>query len=251
MNGNVLALSLTLVNQKWFIYSFSEVHMKNMALIITISLTLSSTMTLASSQTRLNKISKNASYILEELTTMSDNSIPLSLLENAECVATIPNVMKIGFVFGVRHGEGLVSCRYNNSWSNPSFIYLTGGSWGPQIGIESVDLVLVFVRKNAVDKFSHDNFTLGADLAVSAGPLGRHAIIGTDYKLNSAVYSYSRARGLFLGLAIDGSSISIAHTDNATVYGANLPPSSILRTDGVLAPNLVYDYVYALQKFAK
>lgn len=138
-------------------------------------------------------------------------------------------MIRAGFVIGAKYGKGLVSCRTNNGWSHPSYIELVGGSWGAQIGVQSVDLVLVFVRANAADVMSRGNFTLGADASIAAGPIGRGAQVGTDYKLSSEIYSYSVVRGLFAGIALQGTSVQVDRSANRAVYG-NIDPYDLLTT---------------------
>lgn len=217
------------------------------------ALTLIGLMSFSASAASVEKLAARAdkaAMVLHESTKLSDRSIPLSLLHRATCVATIPNVIKAGFVFGGRYGEGLVSCRTARGWSAPSYINLAGGSWGLQIGVQSTDLVLVFTRPNAMSKFMKDNFTLGADASVSAGPIGRSAQAGTDYQLSSEIYSYSKSRGLFAGLALEGSTLQIAKKSNAKIYGSHKAASAILTTAGNRAPRAVWSYVQALENMA-
>ena len=141
-----------------------------------------------------------ATTVLGEIMSAPDQGIPGSLLARAGCVAVIPNVRKVGFIFGGRYGRGLVSCRTEGGWSRPSFVSLTGGSFGFQIGVQSTDLVLVFVNREAAERLLGNQFTLGADASVSAGPVGRTAEAGTDVTLRTEIYAYSRSRGAFAGV---------------------------------------------------
>lgn len=221
--------------------------MKNFFKVITFTLTtLLSVTTLASSLHELAQKTDNASAALLDILAMPDREAPLSLLAKATCVATVPNVIRAGFIFGARYGKGMVSCRLNDGWSRPSFIEIHGGSWGAQIGVQSVDLVLVFVRPDAMQKFSKSNFTLGADASIAVGPVGRDAQAGTDYKLESEIYSYSRARGFFAGLTIQGTSITVSKADNAQVYGYETNAYELLTSDGRTSPNEVVRYVNSL-----
>ena len=200
----------------------------------------------ADSVGKLADKANNAAVVLQEVTNMKDHEIPVSLLNKATCVATFPQVVRAGFIFGARYGKGLVSCRMGDGWSNPSFVELAGGSWGLQAGIEAVDLVLVFVRPNAVEKFYQTNFTLGVNATIAIGPVGRDAQAGTDYQLNSEIYSYSRTRGLYAGLTLDGTILSVDHSANATIYGAEMKASSILTAKTYLTPETVWPYVNTL-----
>ncbi len=184
----------------------------------------------ANNQKEYMKIANAAAGILEETIHMPDRGIPHSLVSNAKCVASIPNVVSAGLVFGARYGKGLVSCRIDeNHWSRPSYLTIAGGSWGLQIGIESTDVILVFMNPNAIELLSHDNFTLGGDASVAAGPIGRNAQMGTDYKLTSEVYSYSRSRGLFAGLTFSGSLLKSDENFNSMAYGS-VPAHQLLST---------------------
>jgi len=204
----------------------------------------------AASLTQLEKKSTDAGRVLEEIMNISDKTIPEDLLQRAVCVATIPDIIRVGFVFGARYGTGLVSCRIPGGWSQPSFISIKGGSWGAQIGIASVDLVLVFIRENAIEKFSKNNLTVGVDAAVAVGPVGRDAQAGTDYQLNSEIYSYSRARGIFAGLAIQGTLLNVKNKDNAKIYGPSVKTKDILSTSGAKTPANVMPYIHALMTYA-
>ena len=198
----------------------------------------------------LREKSLRASQVLDEVVKISDNSIPKSLLEKAVCIATIPDVIRGGFVFGARVGSGLVSCRTNGGWSQPSYLKVAGGSWGLQIGIASVDMVLVFVSKNAVDRLSVSNFTLGGDISVAAGSLGRDAQAGTDYQLRSEVYSYSRSRGLFGGLVVEGASMMVDNESNMKMYSPDPTALDLLTSSGQTAPEETRSYVNSLNRNA-
>ena len=164
-------------------------------------------------------------------------------------ISPVGGVIKVGFVFGGRIGKGLVSCRVPGGWSQPSFLKIKGGSWGAQFGVASIDLVLVFVNPNAVERFSKGNFTVGIDGSVAAGPLGRDAQIGTDFKLDSEIYSYSKAKGFFAGLVIQGTAVTVDKDNNRQLYG-EVPAGRILTSDGGRAPGVVASYVNSLVRFA-
>jgi len=171
---------------------------------------------------------QDAVRVLTEVMAAPDHRIPGNLLRNAEAIAVIPNVVKASFVVGGRRGRGLVSVRAaDGSWSNPSFLTLTGGSIGFQIGVQSTDVVLVFRSKRGVDGIVNGKFTLGADAAVAAGPVGRNAQALTDGQLKAEIYSYSRSRGLFAGVALDGTVLAIDHRSNRAIYGQKITPRRI------------------------
>jgi lipid-binding SYLF domain-containing protein len=168
---------------------------------------------------------RNAVRVLDEIMRMPEQAIPGKLLANAHAVAVIPGVVKAGLVLGGRHGKGLISVRSaDGTWSHPSHISLTGGSIGFQAGVQSTDVVLVFRTPRGVDSIVHGKFTLGADAAVAAGPVGRMAQASTDGQLKAEIYAYSRSRGLFAGVALDGAVLSIDHDANEAVYGPNTTP---------------------------
>lgn len=170
----------------------------------------------------------NAVRVLTEVMRAPDHRIPGSLLSKAEAIAVVPDVVKASFVVGGRRGQGLISVRSaDGTWSNPSFITLTGGSFGFQAGVQSTDVILVFRSKRGVDSIIHGKFTLGADAAVAAGPVGRNAQAATDGQLKAEIYSYSRSRGLFLGVALDGTVLSINDNANREVYGSGVTPRRI------------------------
>ncbi|MES9936875.1 MAG: lipid-binding SYLF domain-containing protein [Sedimenticola sp.] len=157
--------------------------------------------------------------VLGELQGIPEESIPPALLENAGAVAVIPNVVKVGLVIGGRYGKGIVTVRKEDGrWSDPLFLTVTGGSVGWQLGAQSTDVVLVFKSRKSVDSLVDGKFTLGADAAIAAGPVGRQAAAATDVQLQSEIFSYSRSRGLFVGIALDGASLEIQQMDNARYY---------------------------------
>src|SRR5450631_4592453 len=162
-----------------------------------------------------------ATEVLEEVQAMPDQQIPDALLSRAYGIAVIPDVTKVAFVFGGRHGNGVLVVRdkLNSPWSNPVFVSLTGGSWGLQIGAQSSDIILVLTTKTGIEGIAGGKLTLGADASVAAGPVGRQGSAATDMSFNAEIYSYARTRGLFGGIALDGSVISIDRSANGALYG--------------------------------
>jgi lipid-binding SYLF domain-containing protein len=160
-----------------------------------------------------------ATQILEELSATPDTFIPERLLDRAYAIAVVPDVTKVAFIAGGRRGSGAMVVRDKNGrFSNPVFISLTGGSFGWQAGVQSTDIVLVFTTRTGVEGITGGKVTLGADASVAAGPVGRQASIATDSNFSAEVYSYSRNRGLFAGIALDGSVLSIDRSSNAEFY---------------------------------
>src|ERR1700676_608991 len=161
-----------------------------------------------------------ATEVLEEVEGMPDQRIPDTLLSRAYGIAVIPDVTKVAFIFGGRHGNGVLVVRdkLTAPWSNPVFVSLTGGSWGFQAGAQSSDIILVFTTKTGIEGIAGGKLTLGADASVATGPVGRQGSAATDMGFNAEIYSYARTRGLFGGIALDGSVISIDRSANATLY---------------------------------
>jgi len=162
-----------------------------------------------------------ATEVLAEVQAMPDQQIPDALLSRAYGIAVIPDVTKVAFIFGGRHGRGVLVVRdkLNSPWSNPTFVSLTGGSWGLQAGAQSSDIVLVFTTKAGIEGVAGGKLTLGADASVATGPVGRQGSAATDMSFHAEIYSYARTRGLFGGIALDGSVISIDRPANAALYG--------------------------------
>lgn len=183
----------------------------------------------ANAQERETQRADNAVRVLSEILAIPEESIPERLLREAEAIAVMPDVVKAGLVFGGRGGKGLMAVRGSDgTWSNPTFITLGGGSFGFQAGVQSADVVLVFRNRRGVNNIVNGKFTLGADASVAAGPIGRSAQASTDGQLKAEIYSYSRARGLFAGIALDGAVIAIDNRANRRVYGRDVTARMIL-----------------------
>ncbi len=191
-----------------------------------------------------------ATTVLDEIMSAPDQGIPASLLARAGCVAVIPNVKKVGFIFGATYGRGLVSCRTEGGWSRPSFVSMTGGSFGFQIGAQSTDFVLVFVNREAADRLLGNQFTLGGDASVSAGPVGRTVEAGTDASLRTEIYAYSRSRGLFAGVSLEGARLGADLEANEDAYGEPLGPEELLLNEGGKLPPELATFVQALVAIA-
>jgi len=193
---------------------------------------------------------QTATRVLTELMMMPEQNIPTWLLERAHAVAVIPSVIKVGLGIGGRRGKGVLVVRKDNGeWSNPVFVNLTGGSFGFQVGVQSTDVVLVFTSRQSIEGIVGGKVTLGADASVAAGPVGRQSSAATDVGLTAQVYSYSRAMGLFAGVALDGSAMTIDQKSNESFYGRpGVLASEIIRTDAPAAPQPAGDFVAALQK---
>lgn len=171
----------------------------------------------------------DAQAVMNEIMATPDKGIPTNILSGAKCVAVIPAYKKAAFVLGGQYGRGVATCRTPNGWSAPVFIKAEGGSFGWQIGGQSTDLVLIAMNQNGLQDMLKNKFKLGADAAASAGPVGRNAQAGTDWKLNAEFLTYSRSKGLFAGLDLDGTMISQASDDTRAEYGSDIPFDTILK----------------------
>ncbi len=186
--------------------------------------------------------------VLNALADIPEQGIPPRLFHDAAGIAVIPGMVKAGFVVGGRHGRGLVSVREGGVWTLPSYIAVTGGSIGLQAGVQSSDIVLVFKSRRSVEGIMDGKFTLGGDASVAAGPVGRTASASTDGQLKAEIYAYSRARGLFAGIALDGAALQIDHKANARAYGAGAAPKSIFAGNVSERPEPVVRFVNALEE---
>jgi lipid-binding SYLF domain-containing protein len=195
---------------------------------------------------------QNSVRVLKEIMEAPDKSIPTDLLKEAKAIAVIPDLLKVGFVFGGRRGEGLISVKgADGTWSNPSFITMTGGSVGFQAGASSTDVILVFRTQRGVDSIVNGKFTLGADAAAAAGPVGRTATASTDSQFKAEIYSSSRSRGLFAGVALDGSALRIDYDANEAIYGKGVTPRRIFEGGVSNVPGPVVDFRDRLEEYTQ
>lgn len=202
----------------------------------------------AAAATREERRVADATDVINQFLKIPEQSIPPALLSRAYAVAVVPQVIKVGFGLGARHGKGvLVVRREDNSWSNPGFITLTGGSFGFQIGAQSTDVILVFKTRKSIEGIANGRLTLGVDASIAAGPVGRQTGAHTDITLSAEVYSYSRSRGLFAGIALEGAGVSMDRMANAAFYGStSMTPEQIFAGSGNLAPPAANQFVQVL-----
>lgn len=194
---------------------------------------------------------RDALRVLTEIQAIPESAIPDKLLDEARAIAVIPDTIKAGLVIGGRRGHGVLSVKNpDGTWSNPAYITLTGGSIGFQAGVQSADVVLVFRSDRGLESIVNGKFTLGADAGVAAGPLGRNAATATDGELKAEIWSWSRARGLFAGVALDGAVLSMDNAANQNVYGNGTTPRMIFegRTDRPVASNAIVDFRDGLEE---
>ena len=171
---------------------------------------------------------ENATTVVHEIMGMPDKGIPEEVLEHAKCIAVVPHMVKGGLIFGGKGGKGVATCRTANGWSAPAFITVSGGSWGLQIGVEAVDVVAIFQNDKAMQRLLSSNFQIGADASAAAGPVGRHATAGTDWKLDTEILAYSRAKGAFAGLTLTGASIRQDNDSRHAMYGPEVTTRALL-----------------------
>src|SRR6202163_4362876 len=189
----------------------------------------------------------NATKVLREIMGMPDNGIPEEVLEHAKCVAVVPHMVKAGFIFGGKGGKGVATCRTASGWSAPAFITISGGSWGLQIGVEAVDLVMIIQNEKGMQKLLSSNFQVGADASAAAGPVGRHASAGTDWKLETEILTYSRAKGAFAGLTLEGASLRKDSDSERAIYGHNVTTRALL-LGKVAAPPAAHPFLAEIRE---
>jgi len=192
---------------------------------------------------------KAAATVLEEIQSAPDTGIPDEVMGSAEGVAVVPSMLKAGFVFGARYGRGVASCRTPKGWSDPAFFTIQGGSFGLQIGGQAVDLIMLIMNQKGMDNLLHSKFKLGADASVAAGPVGRHAAADTDWKMRAQVLSYSRARGAFAGLELNGAIVKVDRESTLEFYGKMQPFDATLQTAN--NPQAALPFLNDLAKWAK
>ncbi|MCU1255562.1 MAG: hypothetical protein JWM83_1861 [Candidatus Angelobacter sp.] len=171
---------------------------------------------------------QDAAEVLQEIMNVPDKGIPMEVVEHAKCIAVIPHEIKAGLVFGVKHGKGVATCRTSTGWSAPAFFSITGGSWGLQIGVAGVDNVMMIMNQKGMDRLLKNKFQIGAEASAAAGPVGRHAAAGTDWKMDTEILSYSRSKGVFAGATLDGAWVSPDEAAMLAFYGENTTLKDVL-----------------------
>lgn len=166
--------------------------------------------------------------VLHAIMSTPDKGIPEEVLSNAKCILVVPDLIKGGFIFGGKHGRGVASCRTADGWSAPAFVSVGGGSWGLQIGVEGVDLVMLVMNDQGFQHLLSSKFQLTGEGSVAGGPVGRHASAGTDWKMNTQVLTYSRSRGVFAGITLEGAVVQQDDDSTRAIYGKNMKFRDIL-----------------------
>ncbi|MGB6482839.1 MAG: lipid-binding SYLF domain-containing protein [Candidatus Acidiferrales bacterium] len=206
--------------------------LKRFVVVITLGLLATLTAVASDRDDDVNRVHK-AAQVFQEIMNAPDQGIPNDLLNSARCIAIIPGDVKFAFIFGGNYGRGVATCRNGHGWSAPMFVAIDGGSVGYQIGGSSTDIVMLFMNDHALHSLLSDKFKLGADASVAAGPVGRNAAAGTDLKLNAEILSYSRAKGIFAGVSLDGAVVQADKSGDRAMYGDDVDRHNIL--DGKVA----------------
>jgi lipid-binding SYLF domain-containing protein len=186
---------------------------------VALLLALGPVMTFAADKDHATKIINESATVFSEIMTAPDKGVPREVLERAQCIGIVPGLKRAGFIVGAKYGKGVLTCRTSDGWSAPSIVRIEGGSIGFQIGAGETDLVFVVQNKSGEDKLMKDKFTLGADASVMAGPVGRSGEAQTDALMHAEILSYSRARGVFAGISLEGATLRPDSDDNTALYG--------------------------------
>lgn len=221
-------------------------------LIVTAMLALALPFGVAAQSDEANRVAE-ATLILEEMMAAGDKAVPRSIMEKAEAIAVFPSLLRAGFVVGGQRGRGILSARgpQGGTWSAPAFLTITGGSFGAQVGGQAIDLILIVNNQRGLEQLVKNQFKIGADVAVTAGPVGRDASAATDIQMRAQILSYSRSRGLFAGVTVNGTTIRQDRDANERLYGTSFRTGQIVfdRLGG--APEPVAAWQAALTKYAK
>jgi lipid-binding SYLF domain-containing protein len=201
------------------------------------------------SETDIGKRLDNAASVFTEIMETPDKGIPTNVLDDAKCIAVVPSMLHIAVGFGGRHGKGVATCRTARGWSAPAPIGITGGDWGLQLGGQAIDLVMLVMNQKGMDHLLSSKFKIGAEASGAAGPVGRQAAAGTDWKMKSEVLTYSRARGLFAGINLNGASIKQDKDETAVLYGKIIPFQTIL-SGKVEAPPTSKKFLATVRKYS-
>ena len=200
-------------------------------------------------QSDIQKRLRNAADVMNEIMAVKDKAIPDDIMEKADCVAVVPSMVKIAIGFGGNHGKGVATCKTPQGWSAPAPFSITGGSWGLQIGGQAIDLVMLVMNQKGMDALLTSKFKVGADASAAAGPVGREAAAGTDWKMKAEVLTYSRARGIFAGIDLSGSHIAQDQDETRILYGKMVPFREILEGK-VTPPDGSEPFLSAVRKYS-
>src|SRR5437588_9347765 len=190
-----------------------------------------------------------ATAVLAQMVSAPDKGIPEEVLETAKCVAVVPHLVKGGFIFGGKHGRGVATCRTADGWSAPAFISVGGGSAGLQIGVEGVDLIMLIMNDKGMEQLLSSKFQISGEGSAAAGPVGRHASAGTDWKMDTQMLTYSRSKGVFAGLTLEGAVVRQDSDSTRSVYGRDASFQSVLQGE-VATPKIARPFMKAVAKAA-
>ena len=219
------------------------------ALIGAVLLTVgASTVQAADVSTRQAERIREAATVLNEIHAVPDKDIPQELWTRAECVIVVPSLKKAAFVIGGEYGKGLMSCRHSGEWSAPIFMQVGKGSWGLQIGAQSIDLVLLVMNASGMEKMLRNKVSLGAEASIAAGPIGRDARAATDAQMKAEILSYSRTQGLFAGINFSGGVVKPDVDDNKDLYGSKASARDVVMGGTVKAPAATDSFMTALKR---
>ncbi len=193
---------------------------------------------------------RHAADTLKEIMSAPDKGIPHDLFEKARCVIIVPGMKKGAFVFGADYGRGFAVCRNGNGWAGPAAVRMGGGSYGAQLGIESTDAVILVMNQRGMDRLAGDKFTIGADASAAIGPIGRTAAADTDARLTAEMLSYSRTKGIFAGVSLDGTTITPDHAEDRKLYGRDVSNRDIIRGE-VPAPEAAKVLTSVLDEYSR
>jgi SH3 domain-containing YSC84-like protein 1 len=222
--------------------------MKRFISTVFLCLLVSGAANAASSKADLQDRIDAAKTVLDQIMQAKDSTIPRNIIQSATCVGVVPSMIKGAFVFGAQYGQGVVTCRTGHGWSGPVFLRMAGGSWGLQIGGQSTDLILVAVNDRGFQDLLKNKFKIGGDASAAAGPVGRAGQAATDWKMNAELLSYSRNKGLFAGVSLDGTSVSQNKDDTEIYYGAPQDFQNVLKGN-VGVPDGAVEFVRAVAHY--
>ena len=191
---------------------------------------------------------QEAATVLKQIHSVPDKDIPQELWDKASCVLVVPGLKKAAFVFGGEYGKGLMACKRGTAWTAPIFMHVGKGSWGLQIGAQSIDLVLLVMNDGGMQKLLKNKVSLGAEASIAGGPVGRDARAATDAQMKAEILAYSRTQGLFAGVNLSGGVIKPDEDDNNDLYGPNTSPAAVVGNESMAAPAVTQPFIEALKR---
>jgi lipid-binding SYLF domain-containing protein len=218
-------------------------------LCVLLIIALASSLAFADAKSDSTERLQNAGRVLKEIMAAPDKGIPGEVFDSSKCILVVPNLVKGGFVFGGKHGRGVATCRTGKGWSAPAFVSIGGGNFGLQIGVQGVDLVLMVMNDRGMQHLLSNKFQVGADASAAAGPVGRHASAGTDWKAETEILTYSRAKGLFAGVTLEGAVVQQDDDSTVAIYGRKIDQKPIL-SGSVATPEVAEAFIAAVRSAA-